>query len=143
MTKDMYPEWWLRALKIYLKLEQLSKLESKQFLKLLPPAYQKRIEAIRLTIGNNPRRALKELEINFVNNGTKFLFDIVDGLPKQDLEILARAGVKKGKWTDNILKMKKEELRELVRLFSVPKELLVYITFHDRLDNKRRKELFK
>ena len=132
MTLDMYPRWWRRMVKLFFLWLDLSENEAERLIDALPSAEQDRFYAFLAVAGVKPAKALRDLE------GEN---DLIDKLPRIELEKLAKAGLKRGKLIANLSKLNMEELRELVLLCSYPKNVLVFLVFVDGLDPETRQFL--
>ena len=107
MTQDRYPRWWRQMVKPYLLWRDLPEDEAGRFFGALSPVEQERFGAFLLMTGQKPTKALRDL---------RYDDELIEKLPRPELEKLAKAGLKRGKLIDNLSKMNIEELRELVLL---------------------------
>ncbi|MDI6815033.1 MAG: hypothetical protein QMC90_02975 [Dehalococcoidales bacterium] len=132
MTLDMHPRWWRRMVKLFFLGLNLSEDKAEHLIDALPAVEQDRFHAFLLVTGKKPAKALRDLRDND---------DLIEKLPRIELEKLAKAGLKRGKLIANLSKMNIEELRELVLLCSYLKNVLVFLTFVDGLDPERKQFL--
>jgi len=111
--------------------------EAERLIDVLPQSEQDKFDAFLLTL-KTPQKALKELEAYAKRGDLETIDTLISKLPRIELEKLVKAGLKRGKLIDNLSKMDVEELRDLARLCSYPKNLLSFLGFIDGLDPKRQ-----
>ena len=141
MTLDMHPSRWRQIVKLFCLWLELPEDQAEHLIDLLPQSEQNRFDALLLVL-KGPQKALRELEARAKRVGQDDVETLIDKLPRQELEKLVKAALKRGKGIDKLIsKMCVEELREFISLHSYPKDALAFLVFLDGLDPKRQKSL--
>ena len=140
MTLDMHPKGWRRIAKLFSLWLELPEEESERLIDALSLSDQDKFDAFLLT-RKTPQKALRYLEAYAKHGDLDIIDTLITKLPRIELEKLVKAGLKRGKLVNNLSKMEVEELRDLVRLCSIPKNILAFLLFIDGLDSKRQEFL--
>ena len=140
MTLDKHPKEWRRLAKLFLVWLDLPEEQADTLIDALPESEQDKFDAFIL-MRQTPKRALKRLESYAKDGDLETVDALVNRLPRIELEKLVRVGLERGKLIDNLSKVQIEELRELVVLCSLPKNVLANLVFIEWVHPKRREFL--
>jgi hypothetical protein len=140
MRQPRYPESWLRIMKLVVIWWQLPDNLADAFVEALSKPDQVKFDAF--ISSREPKKFLKDLERNAKKHDVNTFHNLISSLPPDELRRILRYVLSDKRLSDNLSVMKLEDLRWLLILSALPKELLVSIVFSDTINDKMRSRIF-